>query len=80
MNITKTIYLKGFKNKKSNKRIIKIFKKLIEEKNEIIRSLTKTYKNSYTNKFLTKYKKYSEIRLIGMGGSILGSQAIYYFL
>ena len=80
MNITKTIYLKGFKNKKSNKRIIKIFKKLIEEKNEIIKSLTKTYKNSYTNKFLTKYKKYSEIRLIGMGGSSLGAQSIYSFL
>ena len=40
----------------------------------------KNYKNSYDKKLLNKYKKSLNFRVIGMGGSILGTQAIYDFL
>ena len=39
-----------------------------------------SYKDSFTKKNISKYKKYSNIVLIGMGGSILGAKAIYNFL
>ena len=80
MNISKNIYLKSFKNKRLNQRIIKIFFKLIEEKSQIISSLCNDYKNSYTKRFLLKFKNFPKIKLIGMGGSSLGAKSIYSFL
>ena len=80
MNISKNIYLKSFKNKRLNQRIIKIFFKLIEEKSQIISSLCNDYKNSYNKKFLLKFKNFPKIKLIGMGGSSLGAKSIYSFL
>ena len=55
---------------------------LINQKNnEIINSLKLNYKYSYSKKFLNDLKKkYNKIRLIGMGGSILGTKAIFNFL
>ena len=39
------------------------------------------YKYSFSQKLVNKFKnKFSSIRLIGMGGSILGTKAIYNFL
>ena len=80
MNVTKTIYLKGFNHKKSNKKIIKIFENLIDKKNQTIKSLSKLYKDSYNKSLILKSKKNSAINLIGMGGSSLGAQSIYTFL
>ena len=80
MNVTKTIYLKGFNHKKTNKKIIKIFENLIDKKNQTIKSLSKLYKDSYSKSLILKSKKHSAINLIGMGGSSLGAQAIYAFL
>jgi glucose-6-phosphate isomerase len=80
MNISKNIYLKSFKYKKSNQKILKIFLKLIEEKSQIISSLGEYYKNSYSKNFVSKFKKFSKIILIGMGGSSLGAKAIYSFM
>ena len=79
MKISKNIYLKEFKYKK-NKKIILILKKLINEKNTVINSLSKSYNYSYNKKLLNKLKKYSKINLIGMGGSSLGARSIYNFL
>ena len=42
--------------------------------------MAKNYINSYDKKLLNKYKKFLNFRVIGMGGSILGTQAIYDFL
>ena len=55
---------------------------LINQKNnEVINSLKLNYKYSYSKKFLNNLKKkYNKIRLIGMGGSILGTKAIFNFL
>ena len=80
MNITKTIFFKGFQNKRSKKNISKILKDLINSENQILKSLSKSYKNSYSKKFIYKFKKFSIINLFGMGGSSLGAQSIYSFL
>ena len=53
---------------------------LIKEKNQVIKSLDKSYKNNFNKKKLNKYKKSLNYRIIGMGGSSLGAQAIYDFL
>ena len=69
-----------FKNFKHSKKIVR--KKFISSinENEIIKSLTKSYEYSYKKKFLKKFYKFSNFRVIGMGGSSLGAQAIYDFL
>ena len=70
----------NFKKKIKNQTIKKKLNIIIDKKNEILKSLDKNYKNSYSKKILNKYKKSSNFRLIGMGGSTLGAQAIYSFL
>ena len=78
--LTKSINFKNFKNIKNNKEIEKDFHLLLKEKNSIIESLGVSYKYSYSKKLVTKLKKYSHLKIIGIGGSILGTQAIYDFL
>ncbi len=82
--LTKNIKFKNFIikgiDKKRKKDIHKKFVNLLNENNEILRSLSKIYKNSYKKKLLTKLKKKIQILIIGMGGSILGARAIYNFL
>ena len=76
--------LKNFKNifskNTDKKKILKILKEVLNENSQIIKSLGKTYQNSYKKKQLGKYKKSSNFRVIGMGGSTLGTQAVYDFL
>ena len=78
--ISPGINFKQFKNKKKKKKIKKILNKLLINKNQVLESLSKNYKYSYNNKYLKKYKNSSNFRIIGMGGSTLGAQAIYDFL
>ena len=79
--LTSGIYFKNFKkNKKTNSSQVK--KKLLllfKEKNYILDSLKKNYKDSFSKKIINKYKKYSTFKVIGMGGSTLGTQTIYEF-
>ena len=77
---TKHINLQNFKSVKNNNNIRKDLKLLLEEKNDVINSLSPKYKYSYPKKFILKLKKYSNIRIIGMGGSALGAESIYNFL
>ncbi len=65
-------------NKK--KKILNIYENLIKEKNEVILSLDKSYKDTFSKKIVKKFKKINQVLVIGMGGSILGSKAIYKFL
>ena len=76
----KNILFKNFKIKKKTSYTKKILTKLLKERNQILNSLGKDYKDSYTKKNLSKYNKYKNIRIIGMGGSSLGTRAIYNFL
>ena len=78
--LTRNIDFKNFKIKKNTQKVKKKLKKLLQENNEIIKSLRKTYKNSYNRKLVNKYNKGLNYRVIGMGGSTLGTQAIYNFL
>ena len=78
--LTGNINFKNFKTKKNTKKVKKILKKLLQENNEIIRSLRKSYRNSYHRKLVNKYSKALNYRIIGMGGSTLGAQTIYDFL
>ena len=77
---SKNILFKNFKLKKKTSNIKKILAKLLKEDNKILYSLGKDYKDSYIKKNLSKYKKYKNLRIIGMGGSSLGTRAIYNFL
>ena len=79
---TKNLKFNNFKKKISSSKIKKELKLILGDKeNEVINSLKLHYKYSYSKKFLSQFKrKFSSIRLIGMGGSVLGTKAIYSFL
>ena len=73
----------NFTNFKVNSKTSFLKKKLnflIKEKNQVIKSFDKSYKANFNKKKLNKYKKSSNYRIIGMGGSSLGAHAIYDFL
>ena len=55
-------------------------KLILSGNNEIILSLKKNYKNSYGKKILKLFKNKNDYRIVGMGGWILGANAIYDFL
>ena len=79
--ISPRISFKNFKSKKVKSSLVrKKLTTLIKEKNEILKSLSKDYKNNFNHKNLKKFKKSLDFRVIGMGGSSLGAQAIYDFL
>ncbi len=78
--LTKNIKLKLFKKKKLNKNLKKKLTTLLNEENFIIKSLKKEYKNNFNKKTISKFKNFINYRVIGMGGSSLGTQAIYDFL
>ena len=71
------------KNKKNYKivseKIDEILKKINTKKNSY-HSLSKKFSFDIFKQKLNKYKKFNTIVIIGMGGSILGSQSIYNFL
>ena len=77
--ISKGIKFESFSKKKSPK-IKNYLKKILNDDNHIIKSLQPSYKNNFTNKNILKLKKFNDVNIIGMGGSILGSQSIYSFL
>ncbi len=70
--------LKNFK-KISEKIIKKINYEMDFEKNTF-QVLSKKFDFNFTTKDLKKFKKFQKIAIIGMGGSILGTEAIYSFL
>jgi glucose-6-phosphate isomerase len=72
--------LKSFLYIKNNKEIKKDFLNLLKDQPLLFKTLKPTYKYSYSKKVIAKYKKFYNIRIIGMGGSILGTEAIYHFL
>ena len=78
--LTKNLFFENFENKKINLKLKSYLKELISSKNEVINSLSKGYKYSYTKKSIKKLKGYKDIRIFGMGGSSLGTLAIYDFL
>jgi len=81
MILTKNIIFKNFSKIKKDKVLKKKLNTIIKKNNEILKSLGVNYSYSYSKRIISKLKKnFSSIRLIGMGGSILGTKAIYKFL
>ena len=78
--LTKNFLFKDFKKKRKSKKIQGHLKELILSDNEVIYSLKHNYKYSFTKKLIKKYSKFKFLRIFGMGGSSLGSHAIYDFL
>ena len=56
----------NFKIKKHSSLVKKNLASILKSKNEAINSLSQNYKNSFTKKFLLKYKKTSNYRVIGI--------------
>ena len=77
--LTSGINFLNFKKKIKTKKIKKDLIDLINKNSPIIQSLSKNYKDKFNKSFLNKIKKNKNYRLLGMGGSTLGSQAIYQF-
>ena len=78
--LTKGIKLENFKYVFKNSLVKKNLKIILNENNKVLSSLGNLYKDSYKTKDISKYKKYLNYRVIGMGGSSLGTKAIYDFL
>ena len=74
------IDFKNFKIKKKNSRLKKYLNFFLKKKDDVILSLGSNYKYSFNEKKILKYKKFSNYRVIGIGGSSLGAQAIFDFL
>ena len=79
--ITNGIYFKNFNlKKKKSPKVANILKVILKKKDPIIQSLSKNFKNIFDTKILRKFNSSKNFRIIGMGGSILGAEAIYNFL
>ena len=78
--ITNGINFKNFLINKKSKQINIILNQILNKKNQVIQSLSSNYKDSFNIKILNKYKKFKNFRVIGIGGSSLGTEAIYNFL
>jgi len=77
---TKNISFINFQLKKNNKSIKSKLNLLLKKNDQIVKSLRKSYKDAYSKKTFKILNKKLDYRVIGMGGSSLGSQAIYDFL
>ena len=77
---TNHINFKNFKNKNKKYFIEKDLKSVLKENNQVINSLSKFYQDSFDKRNIKHFKKKFDYRIIGMGGSTLGAQAIYDFL
>ncbi len=66
-------------NKKNFIRSIERIKKEGKKK-DVFYSFSKSFKLNFNLTELKKYKKFTRIITIGLGGSILGAQAINHFL
>ena len=78
--LTKNISYKNISIKINNSRVKKYLKFLLKENLPLLDTLKKNYQYSYSKKTVLNLKKFSSFRIIGMGGSTLGAQAIYNFL
>ena len=57
------------------------FEDMILDKNpSLLRSLSSKKSNNFNFNKIKKFKKFKNVIIIGMGGSILGSKALYSFL
>lgn len=80
-NFIKKKKFRSFKN--LNKNYSNILKNIIlnlDTNKDVLHPLSKKFKLNFKTEDLKKFKKYKNISIIGMGGSILGAEAIHLFL
>ena len=82
--ITNNLKFNNFKIKKNKTLKIKLLK-ILQDKNffinyKLLKTLKKNYLYSYNLNKIKEFEKINNFNIIGMGGSILGTQAIYSFL
>ena len=87
MILTRNSIQKKYLNKKIFKSFSKEFNKIfnnldinLDGSKTTLNILSKKFKFNFKSQDLKKFKKFKKIAIIGMGGSILGTEAIYYFL
>ncbi len=85
--VIKNFIKKKFFNNKLNKNLFKNYVKAINEIKKEINSSQKTlnilnnnFRLNFSTQELKNFKKFNSITIVGMGGSILGAEAIYFFL
>ena len=72
-----------YKNTQIKKAFDKIFKEIndrCDDTKNTYHVLSKKFNFDFKINYLKKYKKFKNIVIVGMGGSVLGSNAIYDFL
>ena len=81
-NIQKKYLSSKFNNKfkKKYSLILKDITKNLDEPKDTLHSLSQEFKFNFKIKDIYKFKRFKTVAIIGMGGSILGSEALYYFL
>jgi len=72
----------NFSNKEINrlKKIIEEIKESLDSKKDTLHILSKKFKLNFNPSDLKRFQKFKQIILIGMGGSVLGANAIYSYL
>ena len=78
--LTQNISFKNFLIHKKKLVVKKNLNLILNEETQVISSLSKSYKDSFSKKNIKHFDKKLDYRIIGMGGSTLGAQAIYDFL
>ncbi len=78
--LTQNISFKNFLIHKKKIVVKKNLNLILNEETQVISSLSKSYKDSFNKKNTKHFNKKLDYRIIGMGGSTLGAQAIYDFL
>jgi glucose-6-phosphate isomerase len=78
--LTQNISFKNFLIHKKKLVVKKNLNLILNEETQVISSLSKSYKDSFSKKNTKHFNKKLDYRIIGMGGSTLGAQAIYDFL
>ena len=82
--LSKNIKFKNFSIKKKNLNTLNNFYKLkkdyLKKDLKLLLTLSNDYNYSYKKKIIKKYKNFQNFIVIGVGGSILGTKAIYQFL
>ena len=82
----KNFFGKKFSYKRPSKKLFPKFhlidkeiKKDFNKQNNFFNMFNKSFKLNFSNKDLKRFQKYKTVVVIGMGGSVLGSEAIYEF-
>ena len=78
--LTKNIRYRNFFIKNNLINIKKDLKLLLSQNIGSLKSLKGSFKYNYSKNLVVKLKKIPNVRIIGMGGSNFGAEAIYNFL